>query len=82
MFLKIMSGEDAPDRDARKRFQLLDHVSSAKFVRNGERTASVEVLFEDGEQETFECEGNAYLMNNNGETVAHFGSAPLSSARA
>lgn len=79
MFLKIMSSENAPDSDTRKSFQLLDHVESAEFVREG-GSAHVAVLFNDGDREHFPCEGNAYLMNDNGKTVAQFGSAGIPDA--
>lgn len=75
MFLKIMSGEDAPDSDSRKTFQLLDHVASAEFERENGR-ALAHVLFVSGEEESYPLEGNAYLMNDAGKTVASFGSAP------
>lgn len=79
MFLKIMSGENAPDSDSRKSFRLLDHVEAASFIRSGGAPRAT-VLFENGEQEEFPCEGNAYLMNDSGKTVAQFGATPLPAA--
>lgn len=76
MYLKIMGGEDAPDSDTRKTFQLLDHVTSAAFIREGGK-ARVAVLFEDGDQEDFPCDGNAYMLNDNGLTVAQFGATEI-----
>lgn len=76
MFLKIMGGEDAPDSDTRKTFQLLDKVASAAFVREGDK-AKVAVMFDNGDQEEFPCDGNAYLMNEAGDTVARFGAAQI-----
>lgn len=76
MLLKIMGDDDTGDNDSRKTFQLLAHVESAKFERDGDK-ASVAVLFEDESQETFEVSGNAYLMNDQGDTVARFGAHPV-----
>ena len=79
MFLKIMSREDAADDDSRKMFRLLDHVTSAEFIRASGKNAgkaSVAVVFQDGSHEEFDCPSNAYLMNAEGVTVAAFGSAP------
>jgi hypothetical protein len=79
MFLKIMSAENLSDSDSRKSFKLLDHVESAEFFRKPEG-AQINVLFEGGDNENFPCEGNAYLMNDNGKTVAQFGPAGLPDA--
>lgn len=75
MFLKIMSGEDCADSDTRKSFQLLDHVESADFEREDGK-AKVAVLFASGDVESFDVDGNVYLMNDAGKTVASFGSSP------
>lgn len=74
MFLKIMSGEDVPDSDTRKSFQLFDHVESADFVREDGKP-QVHVVFDDAPDETFDLLGNCYLMNDGGKTVASFGPA-------
>jgi len=72
MFLKIMSGEPEADSDSRKAFKLFDNVESAQFSRDG-TGSHVEVLFSDGDTEIFPCDGNVYLMNSGGETVAKYG---------
>jgi hypothetical protein len=91
MYLKIMSGENAPDRDPRKTFRLLSGVSSVNFTRTiaprdvtkpenrlvANQGAKIEVTFEDAAGETFWPEGNCYLMNDAGVTVATFGVAPI-----
>lgn len=81
MLLKIMGEDNTGDIDSRKTFQLFDHVEAVNFKRDGD-AASVEVLFEDRigsgvEPECFAVPGNAYLMNDQGKTVAHFGSHPV-----
>ena len=80
MYLKIMSGENAADSDSRKAFKLLDHVESAGFCRETPEGCIVEVLFTNGDHEQFPVPSNAYLMNDSGDTIAHFGSAPLPAA--
>lgn len=78
MLLKIMGDDNTGDTDRRKTFQLFDHVESAKFERAKKGgAATVAVLFEGGDQETFEVSGNAYLMNAQGDTVASFGAHPV-----
>lgn len=76
MFLKIMSGEDAPDGDTRKTFRLLDDVIAVDFQRDSNQKPSVTVTFITGPGETFAPEGNCYLMNDDGDTIAAFGIAP------
>jgi hypothetical protein len=76
MYLKIMGREDAPDSDSRRLFTLFDHVASADFERERGK-AVVHVVFEDDSQETFDVPGNAYLMNQAGNTVASFGAASI-----
>ena len=76
MYLKIMNcRDDAPDNDSRATFVLHDHVVTAEFEREGGR-AFVQVLFDDGDKERFPVPGNAYLMNDQGKTVASFGGHP------
>lgn len=79
MLVKIMSGEDAPDDDTRKVFKILGDVTAAEFSR-AKGKPEVEVAFRNGTVETFPCPGNVYLMNDNGDTVASFGSAPYRKA--
>lgn len=81
MFLKIMSGEDAPDGDSRKTYRLFSHVSSVNFDRRAKGTAVAEVVFDvdsaSGVGITLELEGNTYLMNEDGKTIATFGCMPI-----
>lgn len=79
MYLKIMSAEDAPDDDSRKMFQMHDHVSTCTFVRQGKAVVA-EVVFDNGDAETFEVPSNAYLMNAEGVTVASIGAMPYRKA--
>lgn len=76
MLLKIMGAEDAPDSDSRKTFQLHGNVVSVDFVRK-QGAAFADCVFEDGAQEEFPLPGNAYVMNDAGNTVATFGSASI-----
>ena len=90
MYLKIMSGEDAPDGDTRKTFRIMADVLSVEFSRElsaaeakkpenrliANQGPMAKVLFRSGPGETFWPEGNCYLMNDAGETIASFGVAP------
>jgi hypothetical protein len=71
MFVKIMSGEVVPDSDMCKCFRLIDGVVSADFNREGKRPTAF-VTFDDGGSETYDLNGNCYLMNDSGKTVASF----------
>jgi len=77
MLLKMMTGED--DTDTRSTFQLIDSVTSVKFYREG-GGAKVEVYSDAGGLETYDLEGNAYILNANGVTIASFGCAPIPTA--
>ena len=95
MYLKIMSGENAPDGDTRKTFRLLDDVTAVNFERiiapkdankpehqlvaNRGPKADVTFKAQPGVPpvtETFWPEGNCYLMNEAGDTIASFGVSP------
>lgn len=79
MLLKIMSGEDAPDSDPRKLFELHDGVLSVRFHRPEEgddEPTRAETTFEKGTNEWFDVPSNAYIMNAQGKTVAHFSAHP------
>lgn len=82
MYLKMMGDENAPDGDSRKSHQILADVCSVKFVRvekdQGPRTGCFAfVVFDDGSEEEYELVGNAYVMNDKGDTIDNFGPAPL-----
>ena len=95
MYLKIMSGDNAPDGDSRKTFRILDEVVAVNFDRIiapkdekkpehrlvANRGPKAEVTFKAQAglppiTETFWPEGNCYLMNEAGDTIASFGVAP------
>jgi hypothetical protein len=78
MLLKIMGAEDSSDDDSRKTFQLHEGVLSVSFKRT-DGNARVCATFADrlGLTETFDVPGNAYVMTDQGKTVASFGSAPV-----
>lgn len=90
MYLKMMSAENAPDGDSRKTFRILSDVLSVEFTRLlsdkeakkpenrlvANQGPKASVLFRTGPGETFWPEGNCYLMNDAGDTIASFGVAP------
>lgn len=76
MLLKIMSAENADDSDSRKMFTLHAHVATVEFLRIDGR-AVANVIFDNGAEEGFPVPGNAYVMNDTGDTVATFGSATI-----
>jgi hypothetical protein len=77
MYLKIMNDEHgAPDSDSRSTFTLHDHVTACDISRDDDGKATLYVTFEKGPAESYDCPGNAYLMNNEGKTIASFGGAP------
>lgn len=67
MYVKIMSGENKPDRDADKTYQLIE-CKRAEFVRCPD-TAEKRVWI-DGE--SHHITGNVYILNNAGKTVDSF----------
>jgi hypothetical protein len=79
MYVKLMSCEDAPDHDTRKRFRLLGDVSGVDFERvaiggaDGGSFPQARVTFRDGTVEHFSMEGNAYVMSDEGKTISSFG---------
>lgn len=78
MFLKMMSAENVADSDSRKSFQLIDHVSSVAFIREGvDAFVNVYPDNDNGDESTrFPVVGNCYLMNDEGRTIAQFGAGP------
>jgi len=82
MYLKLMGDENAPDGDARKAHQIVSDVISVKFVRVGpEQGPRVGCFaftrFANGDEGEYELLGNAYVMNDKGDTIDHFGPAQL-----
>lgn len=77
MLLKMMGGWAIPDHDTRQTFRMVARVSAVHFERlrapdEAIWSAEAMVTFENGEVERFRLNGNAYLMNNEGKTVATF----------
>lgn len=90
MYLKIMDNDGAPDGDSRKTFAIFDKVAKVKFGRKlddeeakkpehrlvANHAPFADVTFDDMNTEKFWIEGNCYLMNEAGVTIASFGVAP------
>lgn len=78
LLVKMMSAEDTPDTDSRKSHELFTDVVKVKFNRGAGGEGYMDLLFKDSEDvETYDVTGNVYVMNENGKTISHFGSAPL-----
>lgn len=78
LLVKMMSAEDTPDTDSRKAHELFTDVIKVEFTRGSNGEAFVHLLFKDSEdEEIYDVTGNVYVMNENGKTISHFGSAPL-----
>jgi hypothetical protein len=78
MIVKLMSGETAPDEDSRKLFHLIADVTYVAFSRrDGVPFISIGGEREDRELESFKLEGNVYVMNDAGKTIASFGAASI-----
>lgn len=75
MYLKIMSDEDLPDSDSRKSFTIIANVRDAQFYRNPGAFPCVAYFLHDEDEGTVCLAGNAYLMSEEGKTVAAFGHA-------
>lgn len=72
LIVKIMSGEDIADDNPQKSFKLITGVEHIEFHRRiGAPVARISVA---DEPESFELDldGNVYVMNANGKTVASF----------
>ena len=84
MYLKLMGAENAPDGDSRKSHRILANVAAVNFVRVEKDEGPEEGVFAfvtytpdiDG-IETFHLVGNAYVLNDNGDTIDHFGPMPF-----
>jgi hypothetical protein len=88
LIVKIMSAEDTADSDTRKGFLLHSGVRFACFERIGTgenddpRTftrpwLTLHFLEPTAESLSFEPQGNVYVMNEAGKTVASYGVAPI-----
>lgn len=77
LIVKIMSDENLADDDSRKSFELFTDVKNVEFHRRpGAPIAAM--IFSAGSVlgGEYPMLGNAYVMNENGKTVASFGVAP------
>ena len=83
MYLKMMSGENAPDHDPGKRFKLLSDVFAVDFERVADADPEqwswpqARVTFKDGRLEYYRLEGNAYVLSENGKTISSFSHSPI-----
>lgn len=85
MILKIMlhdendrSGAGFPDDSPYASFHIHDGVKSVNFSDppGDHPYAMAQVTFDDDTVEIFSVPGNAYLMNSNGKTIAHYAGPP------
>lgn len=74
MYLKLMGSEDCPDSDTRKTFRLIQQVIDVTFERRDDG-CYVDFTAEDGAHVTTKADGNVYVLNDQGKTVASFGPA-------
>ena len=83
MFLKVMSPENAADDDSRKTFRLYGKIKVIEFERESARETNMakafaHVVYDDDRcSESIIVNGNAYVMNDAGKTIASFGAASL-----
>ena len=78
MYLKLMSSENASDSDSRKQHRILSNIDLIDFNREPDGKAFATVKFTDSdEMERFNLDGNAYVMNDDGETISSFGPHPI-----
>lgn len=88
LVVKIMSNEDTADSDTRKGFLLHSQVRFANFERIGDGSTedprtftrpwlTLHFLDPEAESLSFEPQGNVYVMNESGKTIASYGVAPI-----
>lgn len=79
LIVKIMSGEDVPDDDPRKQFRLFAGVREAHFSRRPTGKANISLQFTQNREEgcSFDVDGNIYVMNEAGKTIATYGCSPI-----
>lgn len=78
LYVKIMSSEDLADTDPYKNYSIVpvENDQVMQFVRNQDPLESKYVLLvnsPDGGDETHVLNGNAYVMNEHGKTIATHG---------
>lgn len=77
MLIKIMSGEDCPDDHPCKSFTLIENVNWYHTERDGNDVLIMEWTIKDeGEVQSVAPDGNVYIMNDAGKTIAHVGVSP------
>jgi hypothetical protein len=75
MHVKIMGPEGLPDEDPRKTFSVYSGICRATFRRDADGKASVEVYCSsDLEANVLDLSTTAYVMNEQGRTIATFNS--------
>lgn len=74
LVVKMMSGEDLPDSNTSKQFDLIvsDHIVSC--IRDDQGVGSIITLSKDGTEQEYPMKGNAYVMQN-GKTIASYAHA-------
>jgi hypothetical protein len=77
LLIKMMSGEDKPDGQNDKSFDLVqvNSLENVKFFRDSEdekHEPIVRIFKQDGEYSTYYPKGNTYVLNENGKTIATF----------
>lgn len=81
MFLKIMNGDPVSDGDKRSSHRLLANVAGIMFYRDHNGNALADVTFSDApDMEIFTLEGNAYVLNEKGDTIDSFGGVLIAAA--
>lgn len=74
MYLKVMSGEDLSDSDSRKQFRVFAGIKWCRFDRDHpSKMPHAMVEYDDGRNAEVDLDGNAYLLNETGKTIASFG---------
>lgn len=73
MIVKIMSGEDLPDHDNRKRFSLIADVAEIAFHREGGfPVVEIYRIGNGRDSERYTPNGNVYVMTDAGKTIDSF----------
>lgn len=69
MFVKLYEDFNMADEDSRKPYRLIE-CDEAVFFRNDEGKAMVSIYRDDLCVRTMALHGNAYIMNDNGRSIA------------
>lgn len=77
MYLKVMEPENVPDSDSRKSFRVFAGLKWCRFDRDHpSNMPHAMVEYENGHNAEVELDGNAYLLNDAGKTIAAFSVSP------